>query len=97
MMEWFSEIEKEKDFKEKVAEFRALAANNGFDDFITFFGERDVEVRRLNKLLPSRAKAAGYHSAANVSAIEERLNDKLENENGQPRCRPRSHGGRHPL
>ena len=80
VMEWYAEIEKEKDFEKEVAEFRERVINNDFEDFITFFSDRDVEVRRLNKLLPSRAKAMGYHSAANVSALEERINEKVEGE-----------------
>ena len=80
MMEWYAEIEKEKDFEKEVAAFRARTTNKGFQDFITFFSERDVEVRRLNKLLPSRAKAMGYHSAANVQAIDEHIDEKVEGE-----------------
>ena len=80
MMEWYAEIEKEKDFEKEVAAFRARTTNNGFQNFITFFSERDVEVRRLNKLLPSRAKAMGYHSAANVQAIDEHIDEKVEGE-----------------
>ena len=80
VMEWYAEIEKEKDFEKQLAEFRERVANNGFENFITFFSDRDVEVRRLNKLLPSRAKAMGYHSAANVQALDERINEKVEGE-----------------
>ena len=54
-----------------MAEFRARTTNNGFDDFIAFFSERDVEVRRLNKLVKGRATAAGCHSAANVEALQQ--------------------------
>ena len=80
MMEWYAEIEKEKDFEKEVAAFRARTTNNGFQDFITFFSARDVEVRRLNKLLPSRAKAMGYHSATNVHAINKHIDEKVEGE-----------------
>ena len=80
VMEWYSEIEKEKDFEKQVEEFRARTTNKGFQDFITFFSARDVEVRRLNKLLPSRAKAMGYHSAANVHAIDKHIDEKVEGE-----------------
>ena len=68
MMEWSLEIKKEKDFEDQVVEFRARTTDNGFGDFITFFGERDIEVRCLNKMVQRRATAAGYHSAANVEA-----------------------------
>ena len=51
----------------------ALAA-----DFVSFFSERDVEVRRLNKLVQGRAKAVGYHSAANVDEINKRINNKVD-------------------
>ena len=80
MMEWTADLEKEKDFEEQVAEFRARTVNNTFGDFITFFAARDVEVRQLNKLVPGRAKAQGYHSAANISELEDRLGSKIENE-----------------
>ena len=42
MMMWLLEIEKQKDFEDHVVEFRAHTANNGFDDFISFFSERDL-------------------------------------------------------
>ena len=45
-------------------EWRARTTNNSFDDFIAFFSERDIEVRRLNKMVAGHAAAAGYHSAA---------------------------------
>ena len=78
MMEWFREIEKEKDFEEDhVVEFRARTTNIGFNDFITFFGERDVEVRRLNKMVQGRVKATGHHSAVNVEATNKYTNDKV--------------------
>ena len=77
-MEWYSEIEKEKDYEKQVEEFRARTTSNSFNDFITFFSARDVEVRRLNKLLPSRAKAMGYHSAANIQAIDRHIDEKVE-------------------
>ena len=80
MMEWIADLEKEKDFEDQVAAFRARTTNNGFGDFITFFAERDVEVRQLNKLVPGRAKAQGYHSAANISDLEGRLGAKIEGE-----------------
>lgn len=80
VMGWYAEIEKEKDFEKQVAEFRERVTNNGFEDFITFFSDRDVGVRRLNKLLPSHAEAMGYHSAAYVQALNERINEKVEGE-----------------
>ena len=80
VMEWYAEIEKENDFEKEVAEFRERVAHHGFEDFITCFSDRDVEVRRLNKLLPSRAKAMGYHSAANVQDLDKRINEKVEGE-----------------
>ena len=51
MMMWLLEIEKEKDFEDQVVEFRARTTNNGFNDFIIFFSKRDVDVRRLNKMV----------------------------------------------
>ena len=63
-----------------MVKFRARTANNGFDDFFSFFSERDIKVRRLNKLVQGRAKAAGYHSAANVDEINKRINDKWDTE-----------------
>ena len=48
MMMWLLAIEKQKDFEDHVEECRARTTTNGFNDFISFFGERDVEVCRLN-------------------------------------------------
>ena len=75
-MEWFLEIEKKKDFEDQVVEFWARRTNNGFINFITFFGERDVEVRRLNKMVQGRAKAAGYHSATNVEVTNKYIDGR---------------------
>ena len=60
-----------------MVEWRARITSNGFDDFVTFFSERDVEVRRLNKLVQGRSAAAGYHSAANVDEINKRIDNKV--------------------
>ena len=83
MMMWLLEIEKNKDFEDQVMEWRARTTSNGFDDFVAFFSKRDVEVRRLNKMVAGRAAAAGYHSAANVTAtneyIDQRLNAEMAN------------------
>ena len=83
MMMWLLEIEKNKDFEDQVMEWRARTTSNGFDDFVTFFSKRDIEVRRLNKMVAGRAAAAGYHSAANVTAtneyIDQRMNAKMAN------------------
>ena len=59
-------------------EFRARTTNNGFNDFIVFFSERDVEVRRLNNLVQGRDKAAGYPSAANVDATNKYIDNKVD-------------------
>ena len=59
MMEWFAEIEMEKNFEDQVVVFRMRTTINGFNDFITYFSERYVEVRHLNKLVQGCAKAAG--------------------------------------
>ena len=80
MMMWLLEIEKEKNFKDQVVEFCARTTSNSFDNFVSFFSERNIEVRRLNKLVQGRAKAAGYHSAANVDDINKRTNDKVDAE-----------------
>ena len=58
-------------------EFRARAANNSFNEFITFFGERGVKVRCLNKMIQGYAKAAGYHSVTNVEATNKYIDDKV--------------------
>ena len=50
MMMCLLEIEKKKDFEDQVEEWHARTTNNIFNDFISFFSEPDVEVRRLNKL-----------------------------------------------
>ena len=63
-----------------MVEWRARTTSNGFDDFISFFSERDVEVRRLNRMVAGRAAAAGYYSAANVDKINKRINDKVNAE-----------------
>ena len=60
-----------------MVEWRARTTSNGFHNFISFFSERDVEVRRLNKMVAGRAAAAGYHSAANVDEINKRIDDKV--------------------
>ena len=65
-MEWFLDIEKKQDFVHQVVKFRARTTNNGSNNFITCFGERDAEVRRLNKMVQERAKVVGYHRAVNV-------------------------------
>ena len=65
-------------------EFRALATNNGFNGFIALFSKCDVEVRRLNKMMPSRARAAGYHIAANVTTLDERINKKVDHDMANP-------------
>ena len=80
MMEWFTEIEKEKDFEDQVVAFRTRTTNNGFNGFITYFSERGVKVRRLNKLVQGRAEAAGYHSAANMKATNKYINNKVNAE-----------------
>ena len=80
MMRWLLEIEKEKDFEDQVVEFCARTTNNSFGDFVSFFSERNVKVRCLNKLVQGRTKAAGYHSAANVDEISKRINDKVNAE-----------------
>ena len=36
VMEWYAEIEKEKDFEKEVAEFKERVVDNDFEDFITF-------------------------------------------------------------
>ena len=77
MMEWFAEIEKKKNFEDQVVAFRVRTTNNGFNNFIAYFSERDAEVRHLNKLVQGRAKAAGYHSAANVEATKKYIDDKV--------------------
>ena len=77
MMEWFLEIEEEKDFEDQVMEFRACTMNNSFNNFITFFSERDVEVRRLNKMVQGCAKVAEYHSSANVNSTNKYISDKV--------------------
>ena len=77
MMESFLETEKEKDFEDQVVKFRARTTNNGFGGFITFFGECDVEVCCLNKIVQGRVKAARYHSAANDEANNKYIDDKV--------------------
>ena len=56
MMMWLLEIEKQKDFEDRVVEWRARTTNNSFDDFVSFFSERDAVVRRLNKMVADRAE-----------------------------------------
>ena len=68
---------KEKDFDDQVVEFRARMTNNGFDDFITFFGERDVEVRCLNKMVQGRTKEAGYHSPTSRRPASAYIDNKV--------------------
>ena len=75
-MEWFAEIEKEKDFEDQLIAFRARTTNTGFNNFIAYFSERDAEVRRLNKLVQGRAKATRYHSAVNVEATNKYIGDR---------------------
>ena len=41
-MMWLLEIEKEKDFEDQVVVLHARTTNNGFDGFVSFFGEYDV-------------------------------------------------------
>ena len=53
-MMWLLEIEKQKDFEDQVVEWRARTTNNGFDDFVFFFSERDVEVCCLNTMVAGR-------------------------------------------
>ena len=77
MMMWLLEIEKNKDFEDQVMEWRARTTRNSFDNFIAFFSERDVEVRRLNKMVAGRAAAAGYHNAANVEATNKYIDEKV--------------------
>ena len=77
MMMWLLEIKKQKDSEDQVLKFRARAANNGFDDFFSFFSERDIEVRHLNKMVAGRAAAAGYHITVNVDEINKRIDDKV--------------------
>ena len=60
-----------------MVEFRARTTNNRFNDFIAFFSDRDAKIRRLNKLVQGRAMAAGYHSSANVEAINKYIDDKV--------------------
>ena len=59
-----------------MVEFCARTANNDFDDFVSFFSKRDVEVRSLNTLVTGRAAAAGHHSAPNADEINNRIDDK---------------------
>ena len=59
-----------------MVEFCARTANNDFDDFVSFFSKRDVEVRNLNTLVTGRAAAAGHHSAPNADEINNRIDDK---------------------
>ena len=66
----------EKDYEDQVVEFRVRTTNNGFDNFVSFFSERGVGVRRLNKFVQGRAKAVEYHSAANM--INKRISDKVD-------------------
>ena len=80
MVMWLLEIEKEKDYEDQVVEFRARTTNDGFDDFVSFFSERNVKVRRLNKFVQGRTKAAEYHSATNVDKINKCINDKVDAE-----------------
>ena len=77
MMMWLLEIEKNKDFEDQVVEWRARTTNNGFGDFVAFFSKRDVEVRRLNKMVTGRTAAAGHHSAANVKEINKRIDGRV--------------------
>ena len=79
-MEWYPEIEKEKDFEDQVVEFCARTVINGFNNFIAFFSDRDVKVRRLNKLVQGCVTATGYDSAANVDAINQHINDMVNAE-----------------
>ena len=80
MMMWLLEIEKQKDFEDQVVEWRARTTNNDLDNFVAFFSKRDVEVRRLNKMVTGRAAAAGYHSAANIDEIDKRVDDRVQAE-----------------
>ena len=57
MMMWPLEIETQNNFEDRVEELCARTTHNGFNDFVSFFSERAVEVRRLNKLVQGRAKA----------------------------------------
>ena len=61
-------------------EFCTRTTNSGFNNFASFFSESDVEVRHLDKLVQGRAKATGYHSAANVDEINKRINNKVDAE-----------------
>ena len=79
-MMWLLEIEKQTDFEDQVVEWHARTISNGFGDFVSFFSERNVEVRRLNKMVRGRAAAAGYHSAANVDEINKHIDDRVNAE-----------------
>ena len=72
MMEWMLELEKQKDFEDAIEEWRGKAAHNQtFANFVTFFGNKDKEIRRLKKLRTNTtAGGAGYNSAANINELE---------------------------
>ena len=61
-----------------MVEWHSRTTNNGFDDFVSFFSERDGEMRRLNKMVAGRAAAAGYHSAANADKINKRIDNSID-------------------
>ena len=81
MTKWHVDIEKEKDSKDQVKELGwVLHTNNGINGYIAFYSKCNIEVRRLNKLVPGRAKAVSYHSASNKEAIKQHINNQVNSE-----------------
>lgn len=78
MMLWLGDLEREKDFKDKVEEWKGKSSGKTLASFITFFASRDREVRRRNKI--RTAAGSGYHSAANIREedLEQRIFKQLE-------------------
>ena len=78
MMTWLGDLEREKDFEDEVAEWKAKKTGKDLTTFVSFFAKRDREVRRINKI--RTAAGAGYHSAANVREedLEARILQSLE-------------------
>ena len=78
MMTWLGDLEREKDFENEVAEWKAKKTGKDLTAFVSFFTKRDREVRRINKI--RTAAGAGYHSAANAREedLEARILQSLE-------------------
>ena len=86
-MKWMGSIEGEKEFEDQVEDWKRAektgsarkdgSTGTALKDFIEYFGARDTELRRLDKVRAQRGGQRGAVNAAREQDLEERIAQRV--------------------